>query len=264
LNTKKRRQIAVPGILGGMGPLAHVEFEQRLIEESFRRGATSDHDHPVWVLVNAADIPDRSSSLAGCAAPCVSSLIRYGNRLRDAGADFMVVPCNTAHAFYEEVWPNVAIPWLNLVEAVTKFVAGLRPKVMRIGVVATDGTLLAEVYRNSLRNAGLEPIEPALGSLVQLELMKAIYHATWGVKAGGANEFGQARRALDDGIGWLKENGAEVVIAGCTEFSVLLRNGPEPVLPWIDPLAILARTVLDAAYESDDDFESAAAIGAMP
>jgi aspartate racemase len=245
----KRNQVAIPGILGGMGPLAHVAFEQRLIEESVRRGARTDRDHPVWILINASDIPDRTSSLAEQAARCVSSLVRYGNRLSDAGADFMVVPCNTAHAFYGEVRPKVRIPWLHLVDSVSEFISLNLPRVTRVGILATDGTIRSHIYRDSLRRIEREAVEPPLASAVQARVMEAIYHPAWGVKAAGLEGLQLARAALDEAIAWMREHGAEVIVAACTEVSVILQNGPDPELPWIDPLAVLAESVLDAAFE---------------
>jgi aspartate racemase len=231
-----------------MGPLAHVEFERHLIEASFLRGARSDRDHPVWVLINAADIPDRTSSLAGCATSCVSSLVSYGNRLCDAGAHFMVVPCNTAHAFYDEVQTRLRIPWLNLVELVSASILRCTPTAKRVGLLATDGTLKSRIYRNSLLRVGLEPVEPPLGSTMQQQLMGAIYSTSWGIKATGLQGLSRARAVVDNGISWLKDEGADVVIGGCTEFSIILRSAPEPTLPWIDPLAVLAESVLDTAF----------------
>lgn len=241
------RQKALPGILGGLGPLAHIKFEQRLIEKSTLRGAKGDQDHPVWILVGATDIPDRTKSLQGEAEDCTPWLLRYGQILEAAGASFMVVTCNTAHAFYQRVQSQLQIPWIHLMACTTDLIVERYPAVQRVGVLATDGTLQAELYSYSLSQAGLKPISFALESPQQTCVMQAIYHPEWGIKATGCRISSQALTALEQATQALLAQGAEVLIAGCTELSVGLSELNLP-LPWIDPLEVVADLTLDLAY----------------
>jgi aspartate racemase len=243
----KPRQVAVPGILGGLGPLAHIEFERSLIDEGVRRGATSDVDHPVWIVINATDIPDRTRSLQQQADACAPWLVRYGNRLHAAGADFMVVPCHTAHAFYEQVQHELRLPWVHLIEHTAQHVAREHGGVRRVGVLATDGTLGAGIYPRSLLRHGLEVIAPDIGSAEQSQVMQAIYHPGWGIKAGRSEQH--ARALLRDAATELVERGAEVLIAACTELSVAFRGiSSHAGVPLIDPIKVLASITLDLAF----------------
>ncbi|WP_225913970.1 aspartate/glutamate racemase family protein [Leptolyngbya ohadii] len=242
------QQIAVPGILGGMGPLAHIEFEQQLIQKNLERGSSTDQAHPVWILVNASNIPDRTKSLTGDCSDCVPWLLHYGRLLERCGVDFMIVTCNTSHAFYDRVQPSLNVPWIHLMAQTVDFIRVTYPQVRRVGVLATDGTLRAELYNRSLIQAGLMPIVPMLGSEVQQQIMQSIYHPDWGIKHTGILISEQAIRSLQISIGWLQQQGAELIIAGCTELSVALARMQAISLPWVDPLEVAASLTMDLAF----------------
>lgn len=240
-------QVALPGILGGMGPLAHVEFERRLIQQNLQRGVTCDQDHPVWILINAANIPDRTRSLMGETDDCTPWLVHYGRLLERAGADFLIVTCNTCHAFHEWVQPQLNIPWMHVMDHTAQWI-GQTGLAHRIGILATDGTLKTELYTRGLRQAGLVPIAPPLGSMIQTQVMQSIYHPDWGIKQTGIQVSEQALTQLQQAVYWLRQQGAEAIIAGCTELSVALSRMDTLCLPWIDPLEVMATLTLDLVY----------------
>jgi len=242
----KQEQVAIPGIVGGLGPAAHVELERCLIRESVRRGADADRDHPLWFLVNATDIPDRTASLGDSASHCVDALTRYGNLLSRAGADFIVIPCNAAHAFYEQVQPRLEIPWLNLVDLTCEAIVQDHPRAQRIGILATDGTLRSQIYAKKLAQYGKQTITPDLGSELQNSLMSAIYDPGWGVKGQSVASL-QTLAVIDAVTSWLTARGAEVIVTACTELSVALA-GLQQRYSFIDPLQLLAEATLDYSY----------------
>ena len=251
MRTDGDAQVAIPGILGGVGPLAHIALERRLVAASARRGAIDDRGHPVWILISATDIPDRTASLADGSDRCARALVRHGRVLEAAGADFMVVACNTAHAFHARVQAELAIPWIHLIDHVADAIARRHPRAARVGVLATDGTLHAALYQRSLRDVGVAAIAPAPGDALQDEIMAAIYAPGWGIKATGVEISAPARAAVTRAVRWLHDRGAELVIAGCTELSAALEAlAPvEPLaLPWLDPLEVAAELMLELAY----------------
>lgn len=245
-----KQQLNVPGILGGLGPLAHIEFEKRLLHNSVRQGACRDQDHPDWVLISAASTPDRTQRLLNKGEDCVPSLIRSARVLEMMGADFMVVTCNTAHAFYQMVQPQINLPWLHMMDITARHIAHHYPHVRRVGILATDGTVRSRLYTNSLSLYELESISPCLNSSLQERVMSSIYAPHWGIKASGDQLSDRALAELTTTIHGLKQQGADLVIAGCTELSVGLRAMNSVPMEWIDPLDIMAEITLDFAYNN--------------
>jgi len=242
------KQHTIPGIIGGMGPLAHTTFERVLIEQSTKRGAEQDQQHPIWLLVNATNIPDRTASMQGKASSCVPWLVKYGQFLQAAGVDFLIIPCNTAHFFYEQVQSQLQIPWIHLIDYTTQFIVENYIHTKKIGILSTDGTLRAALYQNSLRKAGFTPISPELDSKFQQLLMNTIYDHSWGIKATGSQISPLAQENLRTIVEYLATQGAEIVIAGCTELSVGFYEIEKLALPWLDPLKIIANVTLDLAF----------------
>lgn len=242
------RQVAVPGILGGLGPMAHVQFEQRLIQRNVSRGAKGDQDHPVWLLVNGTTIPNRTASLQGTGPDCVPDLVRYAQLLERAGANFLIVTCNTAHGVYDQVQAQLGIPWIHLMACTTNYIRQAHPKMQRIGVLATDGTVQCGLYNGSLSQMGLTPMGFEPQSPWQDLVMQSIYHPDWGIKTTGTQVSTKALTVLEQATSWLKTQGAEVVIAGCTELSVAFAQMPSLPLPWVDPLEVVADITLDLAW----------------
>jgi aspartate racemase len=246
--SRQAQQAVIPGILGGMGPMAHVQFEQLLIQRGVERGARCDQDHPVWILVNGTTTPNRTESLQGTGPDCVPDLVRYAQLLEQAGANFLVVTCNTAHGFYDQVQAQLGIPWIHLMACTSRHIHQAYPSLQRVGVLATDGTMRCGLYRRSLAQGGLTPLEFPLKSPWQNLVMQAIYHPDWGIKTTGTQVSAKALTVLDQATVWLKNQGAEVVIAGCTELSVAFAQMPSLPLPWVDPLEVVADITLDLAW----------------
>ncbi|MEB3311577.1 MAG: amino acid racemase [Snowella sp.] len=242
------QQQAIPGILGGLGTLSHVEFERKLIYEQSQRGAFHDQDYPVWILINAANIPDRSVSILNGTADCVPWLIHYGKLLESAGADFLVVVCNTAHAFYHQVQPHLNIPWLNLIDLTVEFLAQNYPLIKTVGILATDGTISAGLYEKSLQKMGLTVVSNPLNSSLQKQIMQAIYHPQWGIKATGNSISCEVYDTLHWVIAEFKNQAVDLIIPGCTELAIAVSQMEQISIPWLDPLDIMAKITIDTAF----------------
>lgn len=242
------QQKAIPGILGGLGALSHVEFERKLINQQSRRGACQDQDYPVWILINAANMPDRSVSILNQTADCVPCLIHYGKLLESAGADFLVVICNTAHAFYQQVQSQLKIPWLNLIDVTVEFLAQNYPMIKTVGVLATDGTINASLYEKSLQKIGVNVVSNSLDSPLQKQIMQAIYHPQWGIKATGGCISLEVVKILDRAIAEFEHQEVELIIPGCTELAIAFSKMSQISRPWIDPLDIMAKMTIDIAF----------------
>src|SRR5438270_10247881 len=98
------------GIVGGLGPHAHVDFERRLLAEV--PAASGDQDYPPWLVSSLPATPDRTEHLLGQGPSPVPLLVRSLERLAAGQADFAVIACITAHAFLPEIGPQVRLPIL--------------------------------------------------------------------------------------------------------------------------------------------------------
>ncbi|BAZ09563.1 putative aspartate racemase [Calothrix sp. NIES-4071] len=241
------QQTCIPGIIGSLETLAHIEFERKLIEKNTHEGADSYLEHPVCLLVNPMDTVDSTTDMLGVAESYKSLLVKYGQLLYSMGAGFIVVTSNTAHAFYEQVQPQLPIPWINLIDATSNFIVNNYPNVKKVGILALDSTIQSGLYSQNLAKHGITSISPELDSEQQELIMRAVNDPKWGIKATGALSK-QAMSILETANNWLKDLGAEIVIAGCTELSVGFASMATVVLPWVDPLDVLASITIDLAF----------------
>lgn len=241
-----KAQVRLPGIIGGLGPAAHVEFENRLVREGARRGAQQDQDHISWVLVSATGVPERTDALlAEQTKECVDALAVEARRLIAAGADFAVVPCNTAHALRDDVMAQAPLPWLDIIDVTCEALAQRYPRGARILVLSTTGTMRTGLYRRRLIAAGYEPVEFAPNSAEQARVMGAIFDSDFGIKATGASVDDRAIELACEALG----RGGDVAcaIAGCTELSIAFALANELPCEVIDPLDELAVATYDVA-----------------
>ncbi|NJE75940.1 aspartate racemase [Thermococcus sp. ES12] len=227
----------VIGILGGMGPLATAELFRRIVEKT---PAKRDQEHPRIIIYNNPKIPDRTAFILGKGEDPRPELIDSARKLESWGADFIIMPCNTAHFFAETIQGAINIPLVSMVEETAEAVRrmGLR----KVGLLATDGTIKGLVYHRALMARGVEIAVP--GRKDQGLVMRAIYD---GVKAGNL-ELG--RKLLLD-VARRLERRVDGIIAGCTEVSVALK--PEDLkVPLIDPMDVIAERAVKLALGLDD------------
>jgi aspartate racemase len=230
----------VIGILGGMGPEATADLFYRIVRST---DVERDQDHPRTIIYSNSKVPDRTAAiLAGGPSP-LPEMLKAGRVLESAGADFLIMPCNTAHYFIEELRTSLGIPVLHMIELTARDVKARMPDVGRAGLIATDGTVRSGIYHESFSEVGAEIVVPP--PELQTDTMAAIYdHIKAGDLFGGRELLlGVARR--------LVEHGAEIVLCGCTEVSLVLKDG-DLAVPVVDPLQVLAETAVEVALGRAD------------
>lgn len=225
----------VLGILGGMGPETTVEFFRKVVEAT---PASRDQDH-IHIIVNCdPSIPDRTENILGRGPDPLPALLAAGKRLAAAGATLGAIPCMTAHAWLEELRAALPFPFLSALEVLAERIRSDHPKVKRIGILATTGSIRSGLYEKHLSGWRLHfPDEEAQTRFV----MEAIY-GKHGVKAGNRGE--EPRRLFREAGNRLVARGADILIAGCTEVPLALRPGDFEV-PMLDPMQLLAEAAVD-------------------
>ncbi|MEM2136932.1 MAG: amino acid racemase [Candidatus Methanomethylicia archaeon] len=216
------------GILGGLGPEATAELFLRIIKAT---PARRDQDHIPIIIYNNPKVPDRTAAILYGGENPLPELIKTARMLERFGVDFIIMPCNTAHYYYDALKSSVKIPFLNMIELTVKRVREMYPEVKVAGLLATTGTVRTGLYQKFFEDYGVNVIVP--GDEDQKLVMRGIYD---GVKAGD-NVLG--RKLLLEVANKLVVDGAELMVLGCTEISVVIKSGDLSV-PIIDPLQVLA------------------------
>lgn len=230
MNEVNRMNEITLGVLGGLGPLATVYFMDMVVKLT---DAKRDQEHISMVVLNHPSIPDRTDYILDNSMPDpLPVMIADAKRLEGAGSDFIVIPCNTAHYFYEQIQDNISIPMLNIIEETVDYAAGSVPGLKKIGVLATEGTLRAGSYQRACEKYGIEFARP--DEQDEKTLMRLIYD---GVKAGEKIDLDAFFGVIDN----MKNEGCDAVILGCTELSVIHWDNKINRADVIDSMQTLAR-----------------------
>lgn len=229
------------GILGGMGPEATAHFFELIIKNT---KAAKDQEHIPVLIYNNPKIPPRSEAILE-KGPSPLPLLAEGVRiLSQAGADFIVIPCVTAHYYYHDLVKEEKIPVFNLLDEILFYVRKNLSSLTRVGLIASTGTLLSRLFQETFAKEGIEVLNPLEEE--QEQVMEAIF-GKQGIKAGFTS--GPAQKIILDVARKLIQRGAEAVIAGCTEIPLVLKQEDLSV-PLVDPLRIMAlKSIEEAGYK---------------
>ncbi|UCG26796.1 MAG: amino acid racemase [Bacteroidales bacterium] len=228
------------GILGGMGPETTACLFRTIISNT---KAGKDEDHIPILILNDPKIPDRSAFIHGKGPSPVPALIRGSRKLEEMGADFIAVPCNTAHYFLDEISASVRIPVINMIAETAIHVKNEFQDIKQYGLLSTTGTYKTNIYAKWFGKEGLSILIPE--EKLREKIMEIIYGPE-GLKAGVKTvPYG----ILNESIRHLVDKGARAIISGCTEISLIKKDIHTPV-PLIDPVRILAlKSIKMAGYE---------------
>ena len=225
------------GILGGMGPEATVELLHRILEAT---PAQRDQDH-IHVLVDSnPKIPDRTSAIFGTGESPLPLMVAAAKNLERVGAGCIIIPCNTAHHWLAELRDAVSIPIVDMIGETAACVAVYRPSLHTIGFLSTAGTLRTGLYQGALTEKGLRVMSPSE------EEEETVMHAIKRIKAGDHTVRNEVIAVAQH----LVERGAEGVIPGCTELSLVVQRS-DFSCPLFDPLSILASHVVQWATNGE-------------
>ena len=222
------------GVLGGMGPDATVDFMAKVISLT---PAEKDQDHVHMIVDQNPKVPNRQDAILSGGEDPGPTMAEMAQRLENAGADFLVVPCNSAFGFASVVAGAVSIPLVSIVEVTVEACEGFST----VGLMATDGCLQSHVYQDAFAAAGIAAELPDKDELVDLMALLN------GIKAGYRGEH--VARGMAELAAALTGRGAEAIIAGCTEIPLVLDEHALNV-PLISSTGVLAaRTVAIARGE---------------
>lgn len=215
------------GVIGGLGPMATTHFMELVIRMT---DAETDQQNLDMIVYNFPSIPDRTGYILGSnlRSP-LPGLLSVGNALARQGADYIAIPCVTAHYFYEELKAGIPATIINVVKETA---AHLKEKgITAAGIMATDGTIASGLFTGALMDAGIRPILPSEER--QKDVMHLIYND---IKAGEPVEMERFHAVQAE----FQEKGAQAIILGCTELSLIKRDH-DIGSGFLDAMEVLAR-----------------------
>lgn len=218
------------GVIGGLGPMATAYFMQLVIEMT---DAARDQEHFPMIVYSMPQIPDRTKFLLGESKESpLEPIQQCGRNLHRDGAEVLAIPCITAHAMHEKIQEGIDVP---VIHAIKECVNYLKQRgIERVGLEATDGTVKTRVFQKELEAAGIEVVLPSKDG--QAKVMDIIYGNVKAGKPVDMKAFAEVEKEL-------LEAGAQVIILGCTELSMVKRDYPLRDI-YLDALEVLARAAV--------------------
>jgi len=235
----KINQVTIPGILGGMEPEATVDFMSKIITQTNTRSENSiDQDHIHLMIDHNPKVPNCQAAINGEGENVGAYLALMAKNLEKSGADFIAMVCNTAHAFENDIRGAIKIPFVSIIDEVVAKLTDSWGDRKKVGLMAAEGCLNAQLYQGALTIAGFETV---LWSDLQLKSFMSLLYR---IKAGERNkDVHQKMKLLANN---LVENGAQILLAGCTEIPLILDGSNLPV-PLLASTDILVESVIDYA-----------------
>ncbi|MGR3766305.1 aspartate/glutamate racemase family protein [Rossellomorea sp. NS-SX7] len=221
------------GILGGMGPAATLDLFNKII---LNTPVQSDQEHHRIIIYNNPKIPPRTQQ-----SQPLPELIKSAILLEKAGADFIIMPCNSAHIWLEQIKAVIHIPFYSIIETTVESILSEEEAFpnKKILLLATETTINNRLYQKAFHHTPYEIIIP------MKEEQRIIDNAIKEVKLGKISS-NQYVKELNRILHVYKEIGISVIIGGCTEIPLLfhLFNAD---MKMIDPTLLLAKLAVQKA-----------------
>ena len=243
MNTDEKKII---GVVGGIGPYAGIDLVQKIFNQT---KSTCDQDHlPVSMLSVPHLIPDRTEFLLEKSdvnpALGISEVICT---LYKHGASVIGIPCNTAHAapIFSEIINRIPkeVKLIHMINAVAEYIKERYPSAVNVGILATTGTFISNVYPKCLSQYGLVGVQ-VLEEIQECHIHPSIYSPDYGIKACSSPVTAQAKKDLHTGIEYMVGKRVEAIILGCTEIPLALTDDEIKGIPLIDATKVLARALI--------------------
>ena len=228
----------VIGILGGMGPEATLDCFSKIIKNT---PAQRDQDHLRVVIDSNPSVPDRTAAIVANGRSPVPVMAEGCQALEKAGADFIIIPCVSAHFFIDDIQHQANLPILSIFDAVADTIARDYPQVNTVGLLGTSGTVQGGLFQKRLTQEKIKTQVP--DETAQSGIMAAIYDIKSTAPTRTRLDITADLVAAADSLIAIQPDGAQAIIAGCTEIPLALDQQHLSV-PYFDSLTILARAAI--------------------
>jgi len=229
------------GVLGGMGPMAGAAFMERLTAMT---DVQYDQQHIPAVLWSDPRVPDRTQAKLHGGEDPLPWLLNGIRHLEQVGAKAIVITCNAAHMWYDQMASSTRLPILHIVKATIDDLQNRGVRQGKIGVMAAAGTLKTAMYQQELESRGFTCVIPT-GE----EIEKYCHTSLYLVKA---NQIAESYEPAVECIRRLQQRGAVAVVLGCTELPLAVphKHRPELGLEMADSIDGLAAAAIRWYFET--------------
>ena len=197
------------GILGGMGTQAGLDFCNKI--SMLNRGKT-DQQYPLFILYNKSNIPKRPENIKKY-FNVLKSLLQGCRLLQKNKCKFIVMPCNTAHYWHDDLQKKIKIPLLSIPKEVYLHTKKSCKKNSKIGILCTEATLKTGIYSKYF-DKNYKLVSPRK-SLQKLSVNKAIKFVKMG-------KIKLAEKAIKPAVNNLIKMKCKKIILGCTELPIAI------------------------------------------
>lgn len=233
------------GLIGGLGPAATVDLYDKIVKAT---PAKNDQEHFKVVIEQNPQIDDRTACLLNGGPDPTIAMYNCAKRLERDGCDYIIIPCNTAHAFLPRMLRHLSVPFIDMQQTMLDEIKAKFGDDARVGLMATSGTIATGIYGKKAEKMGMKMYTPDEDH--QQSVMKAIYGPK-GAKAGFTT--GECYDDLYRGAEYLvKTYDCNVLILGCTELPLIFHETDDfevagKKVAIVDPTATLARKCVKLA-----------------
>ncbi len=228
----------VIGILGGLGPEATVLVFQKILMHT---PASRDQEHLRILIDNNPKIPERLPAILGSGPDPVPMMVSSGQALTRAGAEFIIIPCVSAHYFLPELRRKITLPILSMLDEAAIEIKAAQPAVRTVGLLAAEGAMKVGLFQKRFSAAGIQTMIPEDDDRaeVQNQIFKVKDTRARHDREEISRKFGEIGERM-------VARGAEVILIGCTEISVVV-NPDSFTVRGFDALTILAKAAIREA-----------------
>ncbi len=228
----------VLGVIGGMGTAATIDFYTRIMNHTV---AHKDQEHIDMVIINHASIIDRTYAIKNNKLDELLKQMHENLKiLENAKVTSIAIPCNTSHSIIDKIQQLTSIPIINMIEETAKELKEVVNKGEKVGIMATDGTIMLKIYQQACKKYDIEYFVP--DDNIQKQIMDIIYDD---VKAKGIFDNERFKKVLD----YFLQNGCKYVILGCTELSGFKKDFDKNTIDPMDYLVKAAILSVDKEYK---------------
>lgn len=228
----------VLGVIGGMGTAATIDFYTRIMNHTV---AHKDQEHIDMVIINHASIIDRTYAIKNNKLDELLKQMHENLKiLENAKVTSIAIPCNTSHSIIDKIQQLTSIPIINMIEETAKGLKEVVNKGEKVGIMATDGTIMLKIYQQACKKYDIEYFVP--DDNIQKQIMDIIYDD---VKAKGIFDNEKFKKVLN----FFLQNGCKYVILGCTELSGFKKDFDKNTIDPMDYLVKAAILSVDKEYK---------------